>query len=225
VPTLVLHRAGDGVPVQNGRYLAAHIPGAKYVELAGCDHIPWIGDSDAVLGEIEEFSTGVRRSSDPDRVLTTLLFTDIVSSTERSAELGDRNWRYLLESHYGGVRRQLARWRGREVKTTGDGCLATFDGPARAVHCACAIRDEARAIGLQIRAGVHTGEVEVVGDDIAGLAVHLCQRVQSAAAPGEVLVSGTVKDLVAGSSLRFDDRGRHPLRGVPGEWQLLAAVT
>jgi class 3 adenylate cyclase len=224
VPTLVLHRTDDDIPVENGRYLAAHIPGAKYVELAGRDHIAWVGDVDAVIGEIEEFTTGVRRSHDPDRILTTLLFTDIVASTERTAELGDRDWRHLLESHYGDVRRQLGRWRGREVKTTGDGCLATFDGPARAVRCACAVRDQARDIGLQIRAGVHTGEVEVVGDDIAGLAVHLCQRVQALAAPGEVLASSTVKDLVAGSGLRFDDRGRHALRGVPGEWQLFAAT-
>ena len=224
VPTLVLHRSEESIPVENGRYLAAHIPGAKYVELAGRDHFPCIGDVDALVGEVEEFTTGVRRTPEPDRVLTTMLFTDIVSSTERTAELGDRDWRYLLESHYRDLRRQLSHWRGREVKTTGDGCLATFDGPARAVQCACAVRDQARDIGLQIRAGVHTGEVEVVGDDIAGLAVSLCQRVQALAAPGEVLTSSTVKDLVAGSRLRFDDRGRHALRGVPGEWQLFAAA-
>jgi class 3 adenylate cyclase len=224
VPTLVLHRGGDAVPVENGRYLAAGIPGAKFVELPGRDHIAWVGDVDALVGEIEEFATGLRRGLDPERVLTTLLFTDIVSSTERSAELGDHSWRDLLTSHYAAIRRQLIRWRGCEVKTTGDGFLATFDGPARALQCACAVRDEARAIGLEIRAGVHTGEVEVLDTDIAGLAVHLCQRVQSIAAPGEVLASSTVKDLVAGSGLRFEDRGTHVLRGVPGQWHLFAAT-
>ena len=224
VPTLVLHRRDDAVPVENGRYLAARIPGAKYVELPGRDHLPWLGDPGSVLDEIEEFATGLRHERKPDRVLTTLLFTDIVSSTERSAALGDRDWRDLLEAHYGGIRRQLLRWRGHEVKTTGDGCLATFDGPARAVECARAVRDDAKAIGLDIRAGVHTGEVELVDDDVAGLAVHLCQRVQSLATPGEVLASSTVKDLVAGSGIRFEDRGRHELRGVPGKWQLFAAV-
>jgi len=224
VPTLVLHRRDDAVPVENGRYLAAHISGAKYVELPGRDHIAWVGDAGSVLDEIEEFATGLRHERKPDRVLTTLLFTDIVSSTERSAALGDRNWRDLLEAHYGGIRRQLLRWRGHEVKTTGDGCLATFDGPARALECARAVRDDGKAIGLDIRAGVHTGEVELVDDDVAGLAVHLCQRVQSLATPGEVLASSTVKDLVAGSGIRFEDRGRHELRGVPGEWQLFAAV-
>jgi class 3 adenylate cyclase len=224
VPTLVLHRHDDAVPVENGRYLAARIPGAKYVELSGRDHIAWVGDADSVLGEIEEFATGLRRERMPDRVLTTLLFTDIVSSTERSAALGDRNWRDLLDAHYRDIRRQLLRWRGHEVKTTGDGCLATFDGPTRALECARAVRDDAKAIGLDIRAGVHTGEVELVEEDVAGLAVHLCQRVQSLATPGEVLASSTVKDLVAGSGIQFEDRGRHELRGVPGQWQLFAAL-
>jgi class 3 adenylate cyclase len=224
VPTLVLHRRDDtAVPVANSRYLAEHIPGARYVELEGRDHLPFIGDADAVLDEIEEFTTGLRRGPDPDRVLTTVLFTDIVSSTARGAELGDRTWRDVLESYLMTTRQLLARWRGREVKTTGDGCLATFDGPGRAVRCACAVRDGARAAGLEIRAGVHTGEVEMLGNDVSGIAVNLCSRIQALASPGEVLASGTVKDLVAGSGIRFDSRGSHRLRGVPGEWALYAA--
>jgi class 3 adenylate cyclase/pimeloyl-ACP methyl ester carboxylesterase len=225
VPTLVLHRAEDrDIPVEVGRYLAEHIPGAKYVELPGVDHFPFVGDADALLDEIEEFLTGVRPVAEPDRVLATVLFTDIVRSTERAAELGDRRWRDLLESHYAVVRRELGRFRGREVKTAGDGFLATFDGPARAIRCACAITDSVRPLGLQIRAGLHTGECELMGDDVGGIAVHIGARVAAGAEPGEVLVSSTVKDLVAGSGIRFVDRGAHTLKGVPGEWRLFGVV-
>jgi class 3 adenylate cyclase len=226
VPTLVLHRADDqAVPVGNGRYLAEHIPGAKYVELAGHDHNAAFGDSDAILDEIEEFLTGVRSGTAPDRVLTTVLLTDVVGSTERAAELGDRPWRALLDAHDQAVRRELARFRGREVKTTGDGFLATFDGPARAIRCACAIRAALGDLGLAVKAGLHTGECEVRGDDIGGLAVHICQRVAALAGPGDVLVSRTVTDLVAGSGLRFEDRGTHALKGIPDEWRLFAVAS
>jgi len=223
VPTLVLHRAGDvAVDVGQGRYLAEHVAGVKYVELPGSDHFPWVGDADAVLDEIEEFLTGVRHGPEPDRVLATVLFTDIVGSTERAAALGDRGWRELLANHHTVVRRELGRFRGREVKTLGDGFLATFDGPARGIRCACAIRDGVRPLGIEIRAGLHTGECAVMGDDVGGIAVHIGARVAASAAPSEVLVSSTVKELVAGSGLRFVDRGTHNLHGVPGEWRLFA---
>jgi pimeloyl-ACP methyl ester carboxylesterase len=223
VPTLILHSVADRtVDVGLGRYLAAHIPGAKYVELGGVDHLPWGEDADAILDEVEEFLTGVRHGPEPDRVLATVLFTDIVGSTERAAAIGDRRWRDLLEGHHDLVRRELARFRGREVDTAGDGVLATFDGPARAVRCAASIRGAVRGLGLEVRAGLHTGECELTGDKVSGLAVHIGARVAAAAGPGEVLVSGTVKDLVAGSGLRFQDRGLQTLRGVPGEWHLFA---
>ena len=223
VPTLIVHRSGDrATPVEGARHIAAHIPGAKYVELPGEDHFAWIGDADAVLDEVEEFLTGARQVPEPDRVLATVLFTDIVGSTARAAELGDQQWRDLLTSHHAVVRSELARFRGREVKTAGDGFLATFDGPARAIRCACAVRDAVRSLGIEIRAGLHTGECELMGDDVGGIAVHTGARVAASAAPGEVLVSSTVKDLVAGSRLRFADRGTHDLRGVPGEWRLFA---
>ena len=223
VPTLVLHRSGDRhIRVGHGRYLAEHIPGAKYVELPGEDHVFFVGDTEAMLGEIEEFLTGVRPVPEIDRVLATVLFTDIVGSTERAATLGDRAWRALLDSHHGIVRRELERHRGREVKTMGDGFLATFDGPARAVRCACAIRDGVRPFGIEIRAGLHTGECELMGEDVGGIAVHIGARVAGSAGPGEVVVSSTVKDLVAGSGLRFADRGMHSLHGVPGDWRLFA---
>ena len=222
VPTLVLHRTHDVVPVEYGRYLAEHVPGARLVELAGNDHMPWIGDSDGVLEEVEQFLTGVRRGAEPDRVLATVLFTDIAGSTERAAELGDDRWRALLESHNELVRRQLATFDGREVKMLGDGFLATFDGPGRAIRCACAIREDARSLGVDVRAGVHTGECEVIGPDIGGMALHIGARVVARAAPGEVLVSSAVRDLVVGSGIEFVDRGTHELKGVPGEWQLLA---
>jgi class 3 adenylate cyclase len=221
VPTLVLHRAGDPIcRVEGGRYLAQHIADAKYVELPGDDHPFWLGDSDAALDEVEEFLTGVRPTVAPDRVLATVLFTDIVGSTARLAELGDRRWRDLLEEHFRLARRELTRHRGREVKTTGDGLLATFDGPARAIRCASAVRDGARQLGIEIRAGLHTGEVEVLEQDLGGIAVHTGARVVAEAGPGEVLVSSTVKDLVAGSGIEFADRGVYTLKGVPGEWRL-----
>jgi len=222
-PTLVLHRADDrDASVEEGRWIAARIPGAKFVELPGAAHILWAENTDVVVDEIEEFLTGVRRGPEPDRVLATVLFTDIVGSTARAAELGDQRWRDLLTSHHAVVRSELARFRGREVKTAGDGFLATFDGPARAIRCACAVRNAVRSLGIEIRAGLHTGECELMGDDVGGIAVHTGARVAASAAPGEVLVSSTVKDLVAGSRLRFADRGTHDLRGVPGEWRLFA---
>ena len=222
VPTLVLHRAGDRfIRAGNGRYLAEHIPGAKYVELPGEDAL-FVGDTEMLLGEMEEFLTGTRPVPEIDRVLATVLFTDIVGSTERAATLGDRAWRTLLDTHHGIVRQELERHRGREIKTVGDGFLATFDGPARAIRCACAIRDELRSLGIEIRAGLHTGECELLNDDVGGIAVHIGARVVATAAPAEVLVSSTVKDLVAGSGLRFVDRGVRSLQGVPGEWRLFA---
>jgi len=223
VPTLVVHRAGDlALRVDGARHIAEHIPGARFVELAGDDHFPWVGDGDALLDEVEEFLTGTRATRDVDRVLTTILFTDIAASTARAAGMGDQRWRDLLVSHDALVRGELARFRGREVKQVGDGFLATFDGPARGIRCARAIRDGVRALGIEIRAGLHTGECEYVGDDVGGIAVHIGARVAASAQPGEVLVSGTVRDLVAGSGLRFGDRGAHQLRGVPGEWRLFA---
>lgn len=223
VPTLVVHRGGDAhIRAGHGRYLADHIPGARFVELPGDDHDFSVGDVEAVVDEAEEFLTGDRHPPDADRVLATVLFTDICKSTERAAELGDRRWGQLLAAHHAAVRRELARFRGREVKTAGDGFLATFDGPARAVRCAAAVVEAARTLGVAVRTGVHTGECEVNDDDISGIAVHIAARVLDAAGAGEVLVSSTVKDLVAGSDLRFVDRGARALRGVPGEWHLYA---
>jgi class 3 adenylate cyclase len=224
VPTLVLQRVGDrDVNVEEGRWIAGQIPSAKYVELPGDEHLIWAGDVDAVVDEVEEFLTGSRPVPEPDRVLATVLFTDIVGSTERAAELGDRRWRDVLEQHHGVVRRELERFRGREVDTAGDGFLATFDGPARAIRCACAVAEAVGELGLQVRAGVHTGECELLGrDNVAGVAVHTGARVAAAAQPGEVLASQTVKDLVAGSGIEFEDRGVHELKGVPGEWRLYA---
>jgi pimeloyl-ACP methyl ester carboxylesterase len=225
VPTLVVHRTGDrSLPVEGARYLAERIRGARLVELPGNDHLPFVGDQDAILDEIEEFLTGVRRGAGNDRVLATVLFTDIVGSTERAVELGDREWRDLLESHHLLVRRALESWRGIEVDTAGDGFLATFDGPARAIRCACAIRDAVRGLGLEVRAGLHTGECEVHGETVAGIAVHIGARVAALAGPGEVLVSSTVRDLVAGSGIEFDERGEHELKGVPGRWQLYSVA-
>jgi class 3 adenylate cyclase len=225
VPTLVIHRRDAvGFGVEHGRYLAQHIPDARYVEMPGPDNLIWAGDLEAMVAEIQAFVTGVRPAPAPRRVLATVLFTDIVGSTERAAQLGDGRWQGLLADHHRVVRRQLERFGGNEVKVVGDGFLATFDGPARAVRCAIAIRDEVRELGLDIRAGVHVGEIEVLPDDIAGLAVHLGARVSALAGPGEVLVSSTVKDLVVGSGIAFDDRGSHVLKGVPGEWRLYAVV-
>jgi class 3 adenylate cyclase len=222
VPTLVMHRT-DEVLADASRYVAERIPNAKVVELPGTDHMPWLGDQDAALDEIEEFLTGVRPHHPAlDRVLATVLFTDIVGSTELLADLGDRRWRDLLERHNAVVRRELDRFRGRELNTAGDGFLASFDGPARAVACAVAIRDAGRALGLRIRFGLHTGELELAGAEVRGIAVHTGARVAAKAGPGEVLASSTVRDLVAGSGLEFEDRGSHELKGVPGEWHLYA---
>ena len=224
-PTLVTHRSGDKlVLVDQARYLAEHIPGATYVELPGEDHLPWVGDQDAIIDEIEEFLTGSHRGPEPERALATVLFTDIVGSTEKAAELGDRRWRDLLERHDAIVRRQLQIHRGREVKTMGDGFLATFDGPARAIRCAAAVRDELAAIGIEVRVGIHTGEVELVGDDVSGMAVNIGARIGALADSGELLVSSTVRELVVGSGLEFDDRGPHNLKGAPGEWRLFAVA-
>ena len=223
VPTLLLHSVRDAtIPIGARRYMAERIPGARLVELPGEDHLPWLTHSEAILGEIEEFLTGVRHAVEPDRVLATVLFTDIVGSTEKAAALGDRRWRDLLDKHHALIRTDLARFRGREVKTTGDGILATFDGPARGVRCACAIAEEVRPLGIEVRAGLHTGECEMMGDDVGGIAVHIGARVAALAGAGEVLVSSTVKDLVAGSGLRFGDRGSQSLKGVPGEWHIYA---
>jgi class 3 adenylate cyclase len=223
VPTLVLHRRGDRmVPFEMGRYLADRIRGAKFVELGGADHLFFTGDVDTLLDEIEEFLTGVRPLPAVERVLATVLFTDIVGSTKRAVELGDERWKELLGRHDAHVRRQLERFCGREVNTTGDGFLARFDGPARAIRCAIAIREVLRGLGLEVRAGVHTGEVELRDDDISGIAVHIAARVAAAADAGEVLVSRIVVDLVAGSGLSFAARGEHTLRGVAGEWGLFA---
>lgn len=225
VPTLVLHRADDRLlSADHGRYLAQHIAGAKYVELPGADHLFFLGEADAVLDEIEEFLTGVRVGGQPDRVLATVLFTDVVGSTERAAALGDRLWRDLLEDYRALVRRQLARFRGREVDAAGDGVLAAFDGPGRAVECARAIGTAARQLDIDIRAGVHTGECELMGERLSGIALHIGARVAALAAGGEVLVSSTVRDLVAGSGLLFEDRGSHALKGIPGEWRLFSVV-
>ena len=225
VPTLLMHSRNDRV-IEFGasQYMGEHISGARLVELQGIDHVPWGCDSDRILDEIEEFLTGARLGAEPDRLLVTVMFTDIVRATERAAVLGDRAWHDLLESHHQLVRRELARFRGQEIDTAGDGFLATFDGPARAVRCASAISREVRALGLEIRAGLHTGECEVMGGKVAGIAVHTGARVATHAQPGEVLVSSTVKDLVAGSGLSFQDRGMQRLKGIPNEWRLFAVA-
>jgi class 3 adenylate cyclase len=221
VPTLIIHRAGDvRVAVEAGRYQAAHIPGATYVELPGRDHIVWVGDGDAAIDAVERFLTGSVAAVEPDRVLATVMFTDIVESTRRAGDLGDREWSQLLDRHRALARREFARFRGREVQSTGDGFLVTFDGPARAIRCAEAVRNAVRPLGLDLRIGLHTGEIVVAGNDISGIAVHLAARVAGAARAGEVLVSSTVKDLVAGSGIRFADRGSHALKGFEGEMRL-----
>jgi class 3 adenylate cyclase/pimeloyl-ACP methyl ester carboxylesterase len=226
VPTLVLHRANDHfIDIRHSRYLAEHIPGARLVELPGEEALSFAGGVASELDEIEEFLTGARHGRDSERILATVLFADIVDSTRRAADLGDRRWRDLLGSIEAAVVRELSRFRGRAVKTMGDGFLATFDGPARGIRCAAAIRDVTRAqFGLEVRSGLHTGEIELIGDDVGGIAVHIGARVSASARPGEVLVSGTVKDLVVGSGITFDDRGETELKGVPGRWQLWAAT-
>ena len=226
MPTLVIHRQADRmVRPANGRYLAEHIPGARYAGSAGAEHWLWLGNgAESDLGEIEEFLTGSRRHYEPDRVLATVLFTDIVGSTERAAELGDQRWGAILDEHDRLVRRELTRFRGREIKATGDGFLATFDGPARAIRCAAAIRDGMKPVGLEVRSGLHTGEVELRDGDVGGIAVHIGARIASLAGAGEVLVSSTVKDIVAGAGIDFADRGEHGLKGVPGEWRLFSVA-
>jgi class 3 adenylate cyclase len=223
VPTLVMHRTDDDfIKIEHSRYLASHIPNARFVELEGSDNVFAVGDSEALLGEIEEFLTGDRHTREPDRMLATVMFTDIVDSTRRAAEMGDTDWRSLLERHDTLFRRALERHRGREVKHTGDGFMATFDGPARAIRCAASVAEAMSALGLEVRAGLHTGELEVANGDYRGLAVHIAARVMDQAEPCEVLVSSTVKDLVVGSGIDFRDRGAHELRGVPGRWRLFS---
>ncbi len=225
-PTLVLHRGGDRfIDPRHSRYLAEHVPGARFVELPGEEAITFGMDSDPLLDEIEEFLTGARPAVNGERILATVMFSDVVDSTARAAELGDRRWRDLLGSLNSTMGRELVRFRGRAVTTMGDGLLATFDGPARAIRCATSIREAARAqFGLEVRSGLHTGEIEVIGNDVGGIAVHIGARVGATASAGEVLVSGTVKDLVVGSEIRFEDRGERELRGVPGQWRLWAVA-
>jgi len=224
-PTLLIHRRHDRlVNVRHSRWLAEHLPNAKLVEIPGDDHIPWYQDPELTLGEIEEFLTGTRAEPEPDRMLATVLFTDIVGSTRTAAELGDKRWHGVLDRHDETVRQALDRFRGRAVKSTGDGFLATFDGPARAVRCARAIVESSAGQGVRVRAGLHTGEIEVIGDDIGGIGVHIAARVSALAGPSQVLVSRTVKDLVAGSGLEFSERGAHQLKGVPDEWELYEAL-
>jgi class 3 adenylate cyclase len=225
VPTLVMHRRDNEIlTIDHGRYLVDHIGGARFVELPGADYVVGIGDVDSVVDEVEEFLTGARAFVDTDRVLATVLFTDIVGSTERASVLGDRDWKELLERHDGLIRQKLGAFRGVEIHTTGDGFLATFDGPARAIRCARSIVDAVHQIDLQVRAGIHTGEIELMGDQVGGIAVHIGARVAALADADQVLVSGTVKDLVAGSGIAFEDRGSHTLKGVPGEWRLFAVA-
>jgi class 3 adenylate cyclase/pimeloyl-ACP methyl ester carboxylesterase len=224
VPTLVIDRVDVPPPIgpEHGRYIADHVPGARYVGLPGVDSFYWVGDTGPMLDEIEEFLTGARSGPGAERVLATVLFTDIVGSTDRASQLGDAAWRDLLDRHDRAVRAQLERFRGREVKTVGDGFVATFDSPGRSIECAMAIAEAVRPLDLEVRAGIHTGEIELRGDDVAGMAVHIGARVSSLAGPGEVLVSSTVKELVTGSPVRFAERGGHTLKGVPGEWRIWA---
>jgi class 3 adenylate cyclase len=227
VPTLVMHRTRDQmVDIRHSCYLAEHIAGAKYVELDGDEVISFDHHSDALIDEIEEFLTGARSAHDSERILATVMFSDIVDSTRHAASLGDRRWRGELEALEAAIAPELVRYRGRPIKRLGDGLLATFDGPARAIRCALAIADAARSqLGLEIRSGLHTGEIELIGDDVGGIAVHIGARVIATAEPGEVLVSSTVKDLVVGSGITFESRGEHELKGVPGVWRLWAVAS
>jgi class 3 adenylate cyclase len=225
IPVLVLHRAGDPFTgPEHGRYVAERIPGARFVELSGIDHLFFAEDVDRLVAEIQEFLTGVREPREPDRVLATIMFADIVSSTEHASRLGDREWRDLLDRYYAIVRRQLERFRGQEVDTAGDGIFATFDGPARAIRAGAAIADAVSVLGIAVRVGIHSGECEIIGGKVGGITVHTGARIAAQAGPGEVLVSGTVRDLVAGSGIPFEDRGGHALKGVPGEWTLFAVT-
>ena len=225
VPTLVLNRSGEIFPSEAARELAARIPGARHVELPGVDHVPWAGDSESYYAEIEEFLTGKREPGHSDRVLATVLVTDLVGSTERVAAHGDQAWRELMARHDELVRARIRRFGGQEVKHTGDGLIVTFDGPARGIRCGRSVAlGAAEELDLEVRAGIHTGEVEVVGDDLRGLAVHIAARICAEAGPGEVLVSRTVKELVIGSNIALTQRGTRRLRGVPGEWPLFLAA-
>lgn len=225
VPALILHRTADkDMKVEEARFMASKIPGANLVELEGTDHLPWVGDYQKLLDEVEIFLTGELKQAETERMLATFLFTDIVGSTTHAIELGDTRWHYLLKSHYDIVRKQLDRFKGKEIGTTGDGFLATFDGPARAIRCACAIRDSVRPLGIEIRAGLHTGECELIGNNIGGIGVHTGARVMSKAGDNAVWVSGTVKDLVAGSGIAFESRGKYALKGIPGEWELFEVI-
>jgi class 3 adenylate cyclase len=228
VPTLVIHRENVSAPffeVRHGRFLGENIPGAKYVELSGPDALYWVGNTRELLDEIEEFVTGARGASGTERILATVLFTDIAGSTGRVAQLGDRRWRDILDRHDQSVRTQIGRFHGREIKIVGDEFVVIFDSPSRAIQCAEAIRDSLRAFDLEVRAGIHTGEIEVRGNDIAGLAVHIGARVVGHAGPGEVVVSGAVPPLLAGSGFEFEDRGEHLLQGVPDIWRIYAVVS
>jgi class 3 adenylate cyclase len=225
VPTLVVHRQGDwATPIEGGRYLAENIPAAKLVEVAGNDHFPWVGDAESILNEVEEFVTGTLHPIEPDRVLATVMFLDIVDSTQHLAKLGNHGWRELLERFYRTLRGEIARFRGQEMDTAGDSLFATFDGPARAIRCACAARDSVGVLGIETRSGLHTGECEILDEKVSGIAVHVGARICGVAGANEVLVSRTVKDLVAGSGLSFDYRGLHELKGVPDKWDLFAAA-
>ena len=221
VPTLILHRTGDRrIDVGGSRFMAEHIAKARLIEFPGIDHLVWVGDSDAILDEVEEFLTGSRHSAEPSRVLATVLFTDMVESTNRAVQLGDTKWRALISDHDRLLRAELNRFRGREIDRRGDGFLAIFDGPARAIRCALSIVERVHELGVQVRAGLHTGELDITESGIAGIAVHTGARVMSLAGADEVLVSSTVKDLVAGSGLSFTERGTHELKGVPGTWRI-----
>jgi class 3 adenylate cyclase len=223
IPTLVLHRLGDRtINIGQGRYLAEHIPGAELVELSGDDHLWWVGDSEAIVNEIQTFLTGEQPPIEIDRVLATVLFTDIVDSTKQAAEMGDSRWKDLLDTHNAVVRREIDRFRGRAVRSTGDGYLAVFDGPGRAIRCGAAVSRELRQLGIEIRTGVHTGEIDLMGEDVGGIAVNIAARVLAEAANNEVWVSRTVKDLVVGSGFEFTEKGTHSLKGVPGEWGLFS---
>ncbi len=224
-PSLILHRKGDrDANIEEARYIAQKIPGATLVEFEGEDHLPWVGETDLILDEIEIFLTGTLKETETERVLTTVLFTDVVASTKKALEIGDTKWHYLLNTHNNIVREELMRFNGKEVKSTGDGFFATFNGPARGIKCACAITDAVRYLGIEVRAGLHTGECEIVGEDYGGIAVHTGARVMSNAEANEVLVSATVKDLVAGAGIKFKSKGKHELKGVPGEWELYSVV-
>jgi class 3 adenylate cyclase len=224
VPTLVIQRTSDwATHVEGSRYIAQHISGAKLVEVPGIDHYMWVGDSNAILDEVEQFVTGTLHTVDVHHILATVLFVDIVNSTRHLVKKGDHLWREFLERFFGVLRREINRFGGREIDTTGDGILATFDGPARGIRCACAMNTGVRALGIEIRGGLHSGECELAGDSVRGIAVHIGARVAAMAGPSEILVSSTVKDLVAGSGIRFTDRGAHALKGVPGKWRLFAA--